>query len=174
MGSQCGDIQILYTHLTHVGLRWEIRVCELVHRQQQEKTNPVPNPVLLGSPCVSSLINFYIVYIFLCLFLFGSILRPTAHDEQVFGRVLTTNWHAFVSLASPNYSVGQFADIIAYDDDDNANDDDVFHDNDNQHADDNNNYIICLPWRFSVRQHMYYRRSILAGQCQQSRLDLIL
>ena len=38
--------------------------------------------------------------------------------------------------------MGKFADIIAYDDDDNANnDDDDFHDNDNQHADDKNNYM---------------------------------
>ena len=56
-----------------------------------------------------------------------------------FGRVLTTKWYAIVSLASPNYFVGKFADIIAYDDADNANDDDDDHGNDNQHADDNNN-----------------------------------
>lgn len=37
--------------------------------------------------------------------------------------------------------MGKFADIIAYDDNDNANEDDDFHDNDNQHADDNNNYM---------------------------------
>ena len=50
------EIYRSYTHVTHVGLRWEIRVSQLVHRQQQEKANPVPNAVLLGSPWVSWLI----------------------------------------------------------------------------------------------------------------------
>lgn len=73
------EIYRSYTHLTHVGLWWDIRVSQQVHGQQQE--NPSENPVLLGSSSrVSWLIDFYIVYIFLCLFacfLFGSILRPT-------------------------------------------------------------------------------------------------
>ena len=50
--------------------------------------------------------------------------------------------------------MAKFADIIAYDDDDNANDDDDFHDNDAQHADDNNNYM--SPMKISsATAHVY-------------------
>ena len=48
--------------------------------------------------------------------------------------------------------MGKFADIIAYDDDDNANDDDHDHGNDNQHADDNNNDHILANFCVILQQ----------------------